>query len=594
MIAKRIVSFILAGILALGALTSCGKDVPETPPETADPAAETEVQSENASVILTEGQTAKFKLIRSEESTDAMVDVIIEFRKQLEEMTGVRFEFGTDWTKRGSEVDETTPEILVGITNRSASTAAAEGLNALQYRIDVKGNKIVILGNNQISLEAAVEHIFKNNMITLNKDGNFELSGYPVDAQAALADNQVPPYLYGNLEIFESSEGTQIMKATDTNAEQYKEYLTCLEAAGFKLYTENQIGDNLFRTYITDTLQVNVYYIEPNHTARVVWEPRGYLPGLEADNKYETTTTTTLSSINLETVKVAEGASHVIRLADGTFFVVDGGFADDNGVEAKKLFEVLKKQTPEGEKPVIAAWFMSHCHGDHIGTFNDFAIRYHDEVVVESFIYNFPKDEEIAASDSSYMLDDSLPRYTTFRKVMAEYYSDVPVIKPHTGNVFYIKNMKMEILGTLEDCYPNSIVNYGMNYSTTLFKSTIEGQTMLWMGDLQTNAGMLAIEQFGDYLQSDILQVGHHGYGGSGFVELYQIVNPTYVIWPVCWGDFFSTSESDYNKWFLNSEKVKHVIVSGFGTSTLTLPYESAEGIQKYPDRRWKNPEYWD
>lgn len=575
----------------LGALTACGNtadDIPETVP-----AEETAEETGSAEVILTEGQTPKFKLVRAEDANDATVDVVIGFRKQLEEMTGIRFEFGTDWTKKGTEVDETTPEILVGITNRAASVSSAEGLNALQYRIDVQGNKIVILGINQISLEAAVEHVFKNNMITLNADGNFVLSGYPVTAEATLGNDEVPPYLYGNIEIFESSGGTYVMKATETNADQYKEYLTYLEAAGFKLYTDNQIKDNLFATYISDNLQVNAYYIEPNHTARVVWEPRGVLPILEEDNKYEEKTTTTLTSIDLETVIVREGASHVIRLADGTFFIVDGGFADNDGVEAEKLYDVLVKQTPEGEKPVIAAWFMSHCHGDHIGTFNDFAIRYHDKTVVESFIYNFPTDEEIAASDSPYMLDDSLPRYTMFCKVIADYYSDVPVIKPHTGNVIYVKNMKMEILGTLEDCYPMSIVNYGMNYSTTLFKSTIEGQTMLWMGDLQTNGGMLAIEQFGDYLQSDILQVGHHGYGGSGFVELYQIVDPTYVIWPVCWEDYFSTRNSDYNKWLLDSEKVKQVIVSGFGTSTVTLPYEADDTVEKYPERRSKNPEYW-
>ena len=591
MIGKRIAIILSAGILMLSALTACGNtadDIPETVP-----AEETAEETGSAEVILTEGQTPKFKLIRAEDANDATVDVVIGFRKQLEEMTGIRFEFGTDWTKKGTEVDETTPEILVGITNRAASVSSAEGLNALQYRIDVQGNKIVILGINQISLEAAVEHVFKNNMITLNADGNFVLSGYPVTAEATLGNDEVPPYLYGNIEIFESSGGTYVMKATETNADQYKEYLTYLEAAGFKLYTDNQIKDNLFATYISDNLQVNAYYIEPNHTARVVWEPRGVLPILEEDNKYEEKTTTTLTSIDLETVIVREGASHVIRLADGTFFIVDGGFADNDGVEAEKLYDVLVKQTPEGEKPVIAAWFMSHCHGDHIGTFNDFAIRYHDKTVVESFIYNFPTDEEIAASDSPYMLDDSLPRYTMFRKVVADYYSDVPVIKPHTGNVIYVKNMKMEILGTLEDCYPMSIVNYGMNYSTTLFKSTIEGQTMLWMGDLQTNGGMLAIEQFGDYLQSDILQVGHHGYGGSGFVELYQIVDPTYVIWPVCWEDYFSTRSSDYNKWLLDSEKVKQVIVSGFGTSTVTLPYEADDTVEKYPERRSKNPEYW-
>ncbi|MBQ2725305.1 MAG: hypothetical protein IJF78_06350 [Clostridia bacterium] len=592
MLVKKIISVLAAGLLLSGMLTACGET--ETAETTGDTAADTAQNVEAVPVILTEGQTAKFKIVRAEDANDAVVDAAIDFRKSLTELTGVNFEFGTDWTKKGTEVDETQPEILLGVTNRAASQAAAGELNAIQYRIDAVGNKIVICGINQMSMEAAVEHVFKNNMITLDANGCFVFSGFPVTAEVQFGDGQVPTYLYGNVEVFESSGGTYVMKATDTTADQYREYLGYLEAAGFTLYTDNQIKDNLFATYVSDQLQVNAYYIAPNNTARVIWEPRGVLPILEADNKYEEKTTTTLTSINLETVKVNEGASHVIRLADGTFFIVDGGFADDNGVEAEKLYEVLVKQTPEGEKPVIAAWFMSHCHGDHIGTFNDFAIRYHDKTVVESFIYNFPKDEEIAASDSPYMLDDSLPRYTMFRKVIADYYSDVPVIKPHTGNVIYVKNMKMEILGTLEDCYPMSIVNYGMNYSTTLFKSTIEGQTMLWLGDLQTNAGMLAIEQFGDYLQSDMMQVGHHGYGGSGFVELYQTIDPTYVIWPVCWGDFFSTSGSDYNQWFLNSEKVKHVMVSGFGTNTITLPYESEEGIQKYPDRRWKNPEYWD
>lgn len=589
---KKLFAVLTAALLLSGMFAACGEtEVSDTTGETS---AESAPAVEAEPIVLTEGQKAKFKIIRAEEAATGVVDTAIEFRKSLTELTGVNFEFGTDWTKRGAEVDESQAEILIGVTNRSASQKASEGLNAMQFRIEAVDNKIVICGTNQMSLEAAVDYVFKNKMITLNENGSFVLSGFPVEGEVQLGEGQVPSYLYGDVELFESSGGTCVMKATATNAEQYKEYLGYLEAAGFELYAENKINDNLFATYITDKTQVNAYFIEANKTARVVWEPRSVLPAPEADNKYEEKTTTTLTSINLETVKVNEGASHIIRLADGTFVIFDGGFADDNGVEAKKLYDVLVKQTPEGEKPVIAAWIMSHCHGDHIGTFNDFAIRYHDDTIVESFIYNFPKEEEIANSDSAYMLDETLSRYTLFKKNLENYYSDVPVYKPHTGNVFYIKNMKVEILQTLEDLYPMSIVNYGMNSSTTLYKTTIEGQTMLWLGDLQTNAGYIAIEQFGSYLQSDMMQVGHHGYGGSGFVELYQTINPTYVIWPVCWGDYFSTSESDYNQWFLKSEKVKHVIVSGFGTNTMTLPYESAEGIQKSPDRRWKNPEYWD
>ena len=36
---------------------------------------------------------------------------------------------------------------------------------------------------------------------------------------------------------------------------------------------------------------------------------------------------------------------------------------------------------------------------------------------------------------------------------------------------------------------------------------------------------------YGDYLQSEVFQVNHHGQKG-GTAELFELIKPTYVFWP--------------------------------------------------------------
>lgn len=62
--------------------------------------------------------------------------------------------------------------------------------------------------------------------------------------------------------------------------------------------------------------------------------------------------------------------SYVIRLADGTFIVVDGGYATNR--EADGLYELLMANTADGKQPVISAWFITHLHYDHYGCLKKF------------------------------------------------------------------------------------------------------------------------------------------------------------------------------------------------------------------------------
>lgn len=405
---------------------------------------------------------------------------------------------------------------------------------------------------------------------------------------------QIPEYHYGETEaVYQSSGSTVVIKAKNTTEADYRAYLAELKAAGFTVYAENEIVGNLFTTLTDGKTAVNFYYIPKTGVTRVVYEDQGALFPL-TDDFTDCGVKSIITGMKGETCVAREGMGFIIRLRDGSFVIIDGGMGDPDSVDSDKLMNILREQAPAGtEKPVVAAWLFTHLHGDHIGVFNCFSLDHHDDIELQSIYCNFPKDEETAKSDSPYMLDDTIYRYTQFRKNMKEFYADVPVIRPHTGNKFRIRNAQFEILSTLEDIVPKTILDGGMNECSVLYKMTLEGQTVLWTGDIAFIATATAVEQFGDYLKSDILQMAHHGVNGT--IPFYSLVDPTYVFEPLWFRDdiFAHVMSAPQNKWLADSPNVKQILYTGLGTWTVPMPYAPADGTyDRIPTNDTHNPTY--
>jgi hypothetical protein len=119
----------------------------------------------------------------------------------------------------------------------------------------------------------------------------------------------------------------------------------------------------------------------------------------------------------------------------------------------------------------------------------------------------------------------------------------------HSGMVYEFGDAKVEILSTHEDFYPNMLNIY--NNSSTIFKITLAGKTFLVAGDLQEEGQVKAIKRCGTLLESDFLQVTHHGCNGQpeffkyivGLDESGNFNTDTIVIWPLPQGE----SQSWYN-----------------------------------------------
>ncbi|MBO5200761.1 MAG: MBL fold metallo-hydrolase [Clostridia bacterium] len=384
-----------------------------------------------------------------------------------------------------------------------------------------------------------------------------------------LADGMIPYYPDGTVTL--TDYDNFVMTSSGTSADTYNKYLKLLEYAGFTKYTSNTIGDNLFATYANENLAINVYYISSNSTTRVIWESIGKLPALEAENTYDKTTTVD-STVTGISVGEYEGAAYLFRLEDGSFIVYDGGQANGTVENGKAIYNAILAQTPEGEKPVIAAWIFSHAHSDHLGGFTTFSLLYRDKVTVERLVCNFPEGSETV----DFMKSNSVTEYGAFNDVVAELYADVPVVKPYTGNKLYIRNATVEVLQTFDDFYPTTLAESNFNTTSTIYRIHIGGQSILMLGDATPASENKLLEQFGSYMKTDVLQLAHHGIDGT--MASYQTYDPEYALLPASKHFYKQYVKNDatahaWNRWLLNeSENMKYMFVSGYGTFTVKLP----------------------
>lgn len=269
------------------------------------------------------------------------------------------------------------------------------------------------------------------------------------------------------------------------------------------------------------------------------------------------------------------GLSYVIRLSDGRFIIIDGGCPLERDEDS--LYRCLVRGT-EGEKPVIAAWIMSHPHHDHFGCFVGFMKRYGDKVKMEKLMLNFPEADDVEHYPG---LSGDDKRYEQNTSAMA----NIPVIYeltaaagatvyiPHTGQKYRIGDAYCEILASMDDTVH---VSDNINASSLVIRMELGGQVILWTNDASFGAAKLP-EHYGSYLKADILQIPHHGFGcGPAEAEIagYDLILPEVCLLPV----------SDYNAFtkfctFVPSANyiMRHPAVKEFITGeverTLTLPY---------------------
>jgi len=423
-----------------------------------------------------------------------------------------------------SKVDAGIP-VVIGRFDQNTKGALSESDIPEYCSIRGYGSYFMVDGVTPTSLEESTT-MFSKMLLMCTCNGSTDI----LAGKNMIYSNEVDVYTY-DAPMFSDGELVNVNETTSDgclftydNADiiDYNTYCTKLINGGYSLYSTNSINQNIFSTYTNSKYNIHVYFIESLSRVKVVIEDSRYLPVVESQPITNKVTDASLTQLKLEG---ATGMSYIITLEDNSFFIIDGG----RTINTDHLYEELVSLNKRADgKIVIAAWLITHSHGDHYEAFVEFAVKYASKVTLESVIVNTPNSACASLSNdyNSYNSDGTtLPNYVT------SYYGDnVNFYIPHTGQVFYVRNMKVEILYTYEDIFPEKIVDF--NSTGIVTRMTLEGQTLLFLADSYTDAGDILVEMYGDTLQSDFVQLAHHGYENGVNLETYQCINAKYALWP--------------------------------------------------------------
>ena len=260
------------------------------------------------------------------------------------------------------------------------------------------------------------------------------------------------------------------------------------------------------------------------------------------------------------------GMTYLIRLRDGRFIIIDGGFE----CSPSELIDTMHRlHMRAGSDTVfeVAAWIFTHPHNDHVTLF----FRMFEEkeslakINIKRLIYNSSCDELLFERCASSAPDSVRQHEITglLAKDGTEFW------KPHTGMSFTIGELLFDVYYTQNE-WTHSDMIYLNDASTVFSIKRSGGRKIMMLGDIMEFAGDYIMKMYapGD-LTADAVQVAHHAVRGPD-IEIYKAIAPKVCFWsmqPVCY-DLYSTKfERNVH---LRELDAFHCI-SCFGPSQITL-----------------------
>lgn len=570
----KIATILAALLLMLSCCLSSCKNKNENNDDSEDHSIESNEQ-ENSDVaceskLISDKGAVKFSIVYQENIPEDIAEAVTNLHNAITKRSG-----GGTVNIGIADIDSYSAdsyEILIGDIGYPESKKVMDDIGYGEWTVRFEENKLVVAGFSRTGLNSAISELIKNIKKVATDDGTIAFEG---DMNITKTEHEVLNKLprfenIGYPQTADEGNDTGLAVLSNADANVYSAYLSKITSEGYKLYTSNDIKENKFSTYDNGEYVIHTGYSAYESSIRVTIEKKTHLAGLEFENTFvkNDEVVTSLAQIGLGEDK-QEGMSYCYQLADGSFFVIDGGFTDDS----EQLYEYMRAKAP-GEKIIIAAWLLTHNDADHRGAFIDFNGKYKNDVIIERFIHNLP---------AALTYEESGGNGDTTALGIANELSGCKIIKAHTGQRIYIRNAVVEMLYTLDSYLPRKLTIF--NNSSLVFTVDVEGERALFMGDGSDEVAQILYSMYGDYLKSDILQLAHHGLrNGHGTnmphtVKLYGFIRPEIVLWPSSNAKYLNKNQAkdqqvDLFKWNIEGLKsARECFMAGDGITVLELPY---------------------
>lgn len=371
--------------------------------------------------------------------------------------------------------------------------------------------------------------------------------------------------------IYDCSDGVSMALYYNVSENDFYSYEKELEKDGYAFFDKNDFAGNIHFTLKNSDMLIQLYRTVDGEV-RVIAD--SYTKDIKKEiEPFERKCSTELYQFETDHSLIDCGMCYIIRCADNSFFIVDSAHylsVHDND----RIHKLLRSMTPENEKIRIAGWFVSHGHEDHYSKFMDYLIYNMEDTEIERIYMNLVSAQHPDCGS-----------WNQYNNVLMENFRDfvnktgIPIVKLHTGQRFFVRNLEFKVLCTHEDVYPQS--NADFNNSSVVLMMEADGSKVLIPGDAGDKESIIMEQRYGDYLKCDIVQLSHHGHNGTS-EQFYRYAKADVVLCP----NTQIKIDEEFPRIRANrvaKEISKEFYVSSNGTVKLTLPYELGSA-EVFPD----------
>ena len=351
-------------------------------------------------------------------------------------------------------------------------------------------------------------------------------------AEDPFYDDPDDPSTFTPTKTYENSGGAVLNAYASKTVDTYESVCNFYEKRGYSLYCETNKAGNLFSTYTKGSILVHVYWIEAHKELNVVTDNHGAenLPErvIQITGNYKTSVTQLQQQTNQ-----TSGMAYIVQLADGSFIIYDGGYANT----VPEMFSTLRSLSPDQSKIHIRAWIITHSHDDHYSGFSEFSKKvssykneYSCEIVLDHVLISpFNASQAVSLDSDGKYFNETI--YSDIRN-----FPGAKVCKVYTGMEFVYGNMNLEILFTANELFIDGGVSYFNESSlvSRIYSNTPEnGDTfsMIFLGDAGSGVANRLMTYYGDYIQSDMCQISHHGVENFPLAA-YEMIGASILFYP--------------------------------------------------------------
>ena len=224
----------------------------------------------------------------------------------------------------------------------------------------------------------------------------------------------------------------------------------------------------------------------------------------------------------------ASGMTYLIRMKDGSFIIIDGGF----NIDAVGLINVMRRIHPlyDSDKPfTVKAWIITHPHDDHCQLLH----RVMTEAIVKKkldikqLMYDFSDSTLLEARDPEWTPEAERVRMYA-QKLRG---TGTRIVKPHTGMTYVIGELSVKVLFSAAEYALTDARS--VNDASLVFTAENGGKRLMILGDTGVISGKLFMDMYKpEDIHADIVQVAHHGLNGPAY-PLYETIGASCYFWMI-------------------------------------------------------------